>query len=101
MFYVLENMNFKRDPKHCFYTIERYSSQRAVTVQRVDNTHLSVINLGAGAAAGRQPPFRAGPGAPSIPRRQRGGKRGRRLPAAPGEQQKSRPGACRPTQRCR
>lgn len=32
MFYVVENMNLKIDPKYCFYTIERYSSQRAVTV---------------------------------------------------------------------
>lgn len=81
MFYVVENMNFKLDPKYSFYRRRRHSSQRAVTVQRVDNAQLEKLSPfsristsdkpqeGAGSsscselAAGQE----ARPGVPSIP----------------------------------
>ena len=44
MFYVLENVNFKLDPKYSFYRRRRHSSQRAVTVQRVDNAQLEKLS---------------------------------------------------------
>lgn len=37
-------MNFKLDPKHSFYRRRRHSSQRAVTVQRVDNAQLEKLS---------------------------------------------------------
>lgn len=39
MFYVVENMNVKIDPKYGFCTVWCYSSQRAVTLWRVGNAH--------------------------------------------------------------
>lgn len=44
MFYVVENRNFKLDPKHSFYRARRHGSQRAVAVQRVGNAQLEKLS---------------------------------------------------------
>lgn len=44
MFCVVENMNFKLDPKYSFYRTWCHSSQRAVTVQWVDNAQLEKLS---------------------------------------------------------
>lgn len=120
MFHVVENMNFKLDPKYSFYRTRRHSSQRAVTVRWVDNAQLEKLSPfshtstsdksqeGAGSspcselAAGQE----AGPGVPSVPRDGDGaavglqspapqgrGEMGLNLPMAPGQHQGKHPRA--------